>query len=64
MYQRTVSHVGTVRALRGKQADLFSINALRVPQFMIDVDVHNARLLDIKELSHGSGWGTVPTPVF
>jgi len=47
-----------------KQADLFSINALRVPQFMVDVDVHNGRLLDIKELSHGSGWGTVPTPVF
>jgi protein-S-isoprenylcysteine O-methyltransferase Ste14 len=47
-----------------KPADLFSINALRVPQFMVDVDVHNARLLEIKELSHGSGWGTVPTPVF
>jgi len=47
-----------------KPADLFSINALRVPQFMVDVDVHNARLLDIKDLSHGSGWGTVPTPTF
>jgi hypothetical protein len=47
-----------------KSADLFSINALRVPQFMVDVDVHDLRLLDVKELSHGSGWGTVPTPVF
>ena len=47
-----------------KPADLFSINALRVPQFMIDADMHDFRLLDIKELSHGSGWGTVPTPVF
>ncbi|MEK6698862.1 MAG: methyltransferase [Nitrospirota bacterium] len=47
-----------------KPADLFSINALRVPQFMVDVDVHTLGLLDIKELSHGSGWGTVPTPVF
>lgn len=47
-----------------KPADLFSINALRVPQFMVDVDVHDLRLLDVKELSHGSGWGTVPTPVF
>ncbi len=45
-------------------ADLFSINALRVPQFMVDVEVHDLRLLDIKDLSHGSGWGTVPTPVF
>jgi protein-S-isoprenylcysteine O-methyltransferase Ste14 len=47
-----------------KPADLFSINALRVPQFMVDVDVHELRVLEIKELSHGSGWGTVPTPVF
>jgi protein-S-isoprenylcysteine O-methyltransferase Ste14 len=45
-------------------SDLFSINALRVPQFMVDVDVHNLRLIEIKELPHGSGWGSVPTPVF
>jgi protein-S-isoprenylcysteine O-methyltransferase Ste14 len=45
-------------------ADLFSINALRVPQFMVNVDVHNLKLIDIKDLPHGSGWGTVPTPVF
>jgi protein-S-isoprenylcysteine O-methyltransferase Ste14 len=45
-------------------ADLFSINALRVPQFMLDINVHDLQLLDIKELSHGSGWGRVPTPVF
>ncbi len=45
-------------------ADLFSINAMRVPQFMADVEVHNLKLLDIKDLPHGSGWGTVPTPVF
>ncbi len=44
--------------------DLFSINALRVPQFMVNVDVHNLKLIDVKDLSHGSGWGTVPTPVF
>ncbi len=44
--------------------DLFSINALRVPQFMADVEVHSMRLLDVKELPHGSGWGSVPTPVF
>ena len=47
-----------------KPADLFSINALRVPQFMIDVEVHNMQIMEVKELSHGSGWGTVPTPVF
>jgi protein-S-isoprenylcysteine O-methyltransferase Ste14 len=47
-----------------KPADLFSINALRVPQFMVDVDIHNMRLVEVKDLPHGSGWGTVPTPVF
>jgi protein-S-isoprenylcysteine O-methyltransferase Ste14 len=45
-------------------SDSFSINALRVPQFMVDVDVHTMRLLEVKDLPHGSGWGTVPTPVF
>ncbi len=45
-------------------SDLFSINALRVPQFMADVDVHNLLLLEVRDLPHGSGWGTVPTPVF
>jgi protein-S-isoprenylcysteine O-methyltransferase Ste14 len=45
-------------------SDLFAINALRVPQFMADVEVHQLRLLDIKGLPHGSGWGTVPTPTF
>jgi len=45
-------------------SDLFSINALRVPQFMADVDVHNLKLIEVKELPHGSGWGSVPTPVF
>lgn len=47
-----------------RPADLFSINALRVPQFMVDVDVHTLHIMDVKELSHGSGWGTVPTPTF
>lgn len=45
-------------------SDLFSINALRVPQFMVDVDVHKLQLIEAKELPHGSGWGTVPTPLF
>ncbi|MBF0559555.1 MAG: isoprenylcysteine carboxylmethyltransferase family protein [Nitrospirae bacterium] len=45
-------------------ADFFAINTLRVPQFMADVDVHNMQLLDVRDLPHGSGWGSVPTPVF
>jgi len=44
--------------------DLFSINALRVPQFMVDVDVHSLKLMEVKDLPHGSGWGSVPTPTF
>jgi protein-S-isoprenylcysteine O-methyltransferase Ste14 len=47
-----------------KPSDLFAINALRVPQFYVDVEVHALKLLDVKDLPHGSGWGTVPTPVF
>lgn len=45
-------------------ADLFSINAARVPEFMIDIDVHTLRVLEVKDLAHGSGWGSVPTPMF
>ena len=45
-------------------SDLFSINAMRIPVFMIDIDVHNLTLLEVKELAQGSGWGTVPTPMF
>ena len=48
-----------------KPADLFSINALRVPQFMVDVDVHTLGLLDIKgaeswkRLGHGADAGVL-----
>ncbi|BDU71495.1 methyltransferase family protein [Mesoterricola silvestris] len=45
-------------------AELFAINARRIPEFMVDIEVHNLQLLDLKELPHGSGWGTVPTPMF
>jgi hypothetical protein len=45
-------------------AAVFGINTLRVPQFMADVEVHELRLLEVRELPHGSGWGSVPTPTF
>ena len=45
-------------------SDLFAINAVRVPAFMADVAVHSLKILEIKDLAPGSGWGTVPTPVF
>lgn len=44
--------------------DLLSINAGREPQFMLDVEIHNLSLLDLKDLPKNTGWGTVPTPVF
>jgi hypothetical protein len=44
--------------------DVFSINVRRIPQFMVDMDIHNMRLFDLKELPGDTGWGSVPTPVF
>jgi hypothetical protein len=48
----------------GALSDMFSINAKRIPQFMIDIDIHNLQLFDLQELPGDTGWGTVPTPVF
>ena len=44
--------------------DFFSINARRMPQFMTDVDIHNLKVLELKDLSRGTGWGQLPTPTF
>jgi protein-S-isoprenylcysteine O-methyltransferase Ste14 len=44
--------------------DLLSINAKRIPLFMLDVEIHNLEILDLKDLPKDTGWGTVPTPVF
>lgn len=43
---------------------IFGINTARVPQFFMDVDMHNLVLLDIHSLGPGTGWGRVPTPMF
>ncbi len=48
----------------GTPFDIFSKNMRRTPEFMVDVDVHNLHIIDIKDLPHESGWGTVPTPMF
>lgn len=45
-------------------AALFAIDANRVPQFFIDVDLHELQLLQVKDLAPGTGWGSVPTPMF
>ncbi len=43
---------------------VFAINADRRPEFLADVDVHDAALLEIRDLGAGTGWGRVPTPMF
>lgn len=42
----------------------FGINVRRSPLFFADVHLHTGEVLQVKDLSPGSGWGTVPTPMF
>jgi protein-S-isoprenylcysteine O-methyltransferase Ste14 len=44
--------------------DDFGINARRTPLFFVDVHLHTAEILQVRETPTGSGWGTVPTPLF
>ncbi len=44
--------------------DFFSINARRTPQFMADIDIHNLKILYLKDLSQDTGWGKLPVPTF
>ena len=48
----------------GKQFDPFAVNAIRKPEFMIDVDVHDLQVLTSKDLPVETAWGRVPTPIF
>ncbi len=44
--------------------DDFDINGRRRPLFFADIHLHTAELLDVQDTPSGSGWGTVPTPMF
>ena len=44
--------------------DDFDINATRTPLFFVDVRLHIGEILQVKDTPTGSGWGTVPTPMF
>jgi protein-S-isoprenylcysteine O-methyltransferase Ste14 len=44
--------------------DDFDINAKRTPLFFVDVHLHTADILQVRDTPTGSGWGTVPTPMF
>jgi len=42
----------------------FDINIVRTPLFFVDVHLHTGEILQVRDTPAGSGWGTVPTPVF
>jgi protein-S-isoprenylcysteine O-methyltransferase Ste14 len=44
--------------------DDFDINIKRTPLFFVDVHLHTGEILQVQDTPAGSGWGTVPTPMF
>ncbi len=44
--------------------DDFDINVARRPLFFVDVHLHTGEILHVEDTPAGSGWGTVPTPMF
>jgi protein-S-isoprenylcysteine O-methyltransferase Ste14 len=44
--------------------DDFNINIVRTPLFFVDVHLHTGEILHVQDTPAGSGWGTVPTPMF
>ena len=44
--------------------DDFNINSTRTPLFFVDVHLHTGEILQLQDTPAGSGWGTVPTPMF
>jgi len=44
--------------------DDFGINIKRTPIFFADVHIHTGEILQMQDTPTGSGWGTVPTPMF
>jgi protein-S-isoprenylcysteine O-methyltransferase Ste14 len=51
------------RPLAGPEDD-FGINVRRAPLFFVDVHLHTGEIYQVRDLAPGSGWGTVPTPMF
>ncbi len=44
--------------------DDFGIDVIRTPRFFVDVHLHTAEIMQVRDTPAGSGWGTVPTPMF
>lgn len=51
------------RVLASARDDL-GIDVERRPRLLVDVHLHTGEVLQVKEVPSGSGWGSVPTPVF
>jgi hypothetical protein len=45
-------------------SDDFDINIKRTPLFFVDINLHTGEILRVQETPAGSGWGSVPTPMF
>ncbi len=58
-----VAHLAEGRTL-ASPADDFGIAVTRRPLFFVDVHLHTKEVLAVRDTPPGSGWGTVPTPVF
>ena len=41
--------------------DDFGINIQRVPLSSVELHLHTAEVLQVRDLADGSGWGSVPT---
>ena len=52
-----------VTALASPRDD-FDIGVRRKPLFFVDVHLHTGEILGLRDIPPGSGWGTVPTPMF
>jgi hypothetical protein len=55
---------GWANIVVAEPADVFAVNAVRTPDFMVDLDVHGLNVLDLKTLPVETAWGRAPTPAF
>ena len=58
-----VLQIRSGRALTSSRSD-FRIDEERTPRFFADVALHTLQVEQIQTLSAGTGWGSVPTPMF
>jgi len=56
--------ISSLRQALKRATDDFGINADRKPLFFADIHLHTSELLQVQDTPAGSGWGTVPTPMF